>query len=121
MATGLIAAAADELLGVLASNYTWVQLHTGDPGANGTANVADEDTRKQVTWASPSGGVLTSDEDLEWEGVPASEDFTHFSVWSAETNGTCGFTGEITANAVAPGDTFRIRAGQLSAFFTVAS
>lgn len=121
MATGLITAAANTLLGSLAGSYTWVQLHTADPGAAGTTAVAANTTRKQATWASASGGALTTSAPLEWTNVPNAEDYTHFSVWTASSAGSCGFTGAITANAVAVGDTFTIPAGDLDASFAVAS
>jgi len=121
MATGLISAAADDLLDSLAAAHTWVQLHTADPGAAGTTAVAANTTRKQVTWAPASGGALTSAAALEWTNVPGAEDYTHFSVWSASSGGTCGFTGAVTANAVATGDTFTIPTGDLDASFAVAS
>ena len=121
MAEGLISAAADTLLDELTTTYTYVQLHVGAPGAAGTSNPAEEDSRVQVTWGSPSGGTVSNSADVVWEGVAAAEDFTHFSVWSAASSGSCGFTGTITANAVQDGDNFVIPAGQLTASFTVAS
>lgn len=121
MATGLIAGAADDLLDELASTYTYVQLHVGDPGAAGTNNPANEDTRAAVSWAAASGGTLASGADVTWSSVAGSETYSHFSVWSAATSGTCGFTGSISANPVTAGDTFVIPAGDLTASLDVAS
>lgn len=121
MAVGLSAGAAQALLGELASSYTYVQLHVGDPGANGTANVATENTRQQVSWASASGGSMASSADLQWTNVADDEDYTHFSVWSAASTGNFGFSGTITANAVSAGDTFTIPAGDLTVSLATAS
>ncbi|HEX6969054.1 MAG TPA: hypothetical protein VF174_09630 [Micromonosporaceae bacterium] len=121
MATGLISAAADTVLGSLGETYTYIQLHTDDPGADGTANVATESTRQQVTWGTPSSGSMASAADLEWTSVAGSEDYTHFSAWTQSSSGSCGFTGTINANAVTTGDTFKIASGGLTVSFTVAS
>jgi hypothetical protein len=124
MATGLIAALANELLSGTADvhDYAWFTLHIGDPGAAGTSNPATETTRKQVTWGSPSGGSMSSTSvDLVWTSISGSEDATHFSMRSASTAGTVGFTGTIVANPYNAGDTLTIPAGSVTAAFTVAS
>lgn len=93
----------------------WVQLHTGDPGAAGTANVAGNDTRKQVTRGSASGGALSNTVALAWTvgEVDTAEDYTHVSLWTASTAGTFQGSGPMTANAVLVGDTFTIPIGDL--------
>jgi hypothetical protein len=121
MATGWSTGAANNALDEVAADYTWIQLHTGDPGATGTANVASNSTRQQVTWGSASNGAMTSTNDLEWTSVPASENYTHFTAWSAATEGDFGFSGTITANAVTAGDDFTIPAGALNVSLTLAS
>lgn len=122
MATGLIAAAANTLLTSLGTTYSWVQLHDADPGAAGTANVADETDRVQVTtWGTSSGGAMSNTSAVVWTGVAASEDYSHFSVWTASSAGSCGFTGVVTASPVTAGDTFTIGANDLDIAFTVAS
>src|SRR5687768_4828109 len=95
MATGLSAATANAFLDALfnATNYTadaeaWMKLHTGDPGAAGTANAATETTRKQISCSAAASGAITSDAALTWTNVAGSEDYTHYSVWSASTAGT---------------------------------
>lgn len=121
MAEGLISATADDLLGDLTTTYTYVQLHVDAPGAAGTSNVAEEADRVEVTWGTPSGGSVANTADVVWEGVEAAEDYTHFSVWTEASDGSCGFTGTITANAVQDGDNFVIPTGQLTASLSVAS
>lgn len=121
MAEGWSSTAGNAALDTLGSTYSWVKLHVGAPGSAGTANPATETTRKQVTWASASGGSKASSADLVWTNVAGSEDFTHYTVWTASTAGTFGFSGTITANAVTAGDTFTIPSGSLTAALSIAS
>jgi hypothetical protein len=121
MAVGHSVTAANSQLDTLVGTYDWIQLHDGDPGSAGTANVATEDTRLEVTWGSASGGAVTTTADLEWTDVPAAEDFTNFSVWTAETDGTFGFSGTITSNEVGIGDDFVIATGDLDVSYNLAA
>jgi hypothetical protein len=120
MAEGIGAAAANANLDSNWTTYSWVKLHIGATAA-GTANPATETTRKQVTGAAASGGSKASNVALTWTSVAGSEDYTHFSVWTASTAGTFGWSGTITANPVTAGDTFTIASGSLTSSFTVAS
>lgn len=122
MADGLSATAANALITSLIGSYTWVQLHTGAPGAAGTSNVAGNTTRKQVTsWGSVSGGAVVTAVDLAWTAVSTSETYSHFSVFTASSAGTFGFSGPLTANPVTAGDNFTILSGNLGTSLTVAS
>lgn len=128
MAVGLSAATANALLDALgnATNYTadsevWVKLHTADPGSAGTANAATETTRKQASFGAASGGSMTNDSALTWTSIAGSEDATHFSAWSASTNGTFRFSGTITANAYTAGDTYTVAIGALTVSFNTAA
>lgn len=120
MAEGLAAVAANANLDSNWTTYSWVKLHVGAT-AVGASNAAVETTRKQVTGASASGGSKASNVALTWTSVAGSEDYTQFSVWTASTAGTCGWTGSVTANPVTAGDTFTIASGSLTSSFTVAS
>src|SRR5881409_325837 len=113
MALGFSTAAANADLDTQGSTYPWIKLHTGAPGAAGTTAAATETTRKQATWASASAASKASSADLVWTSVAGSEQYTHFSMWTASTAGTFGGSGTITANAVTAGDTFTIPSGSL--------
>lgn len=119
MAEGLGPTAANDSADI-AATYEWVKLHTGAPGANGTANPASNTTRKQTQW-TVTNNLLTNEDELLWSSVPASEDYSHFSTWSAESAGTFGWSGTLTANAVTTGDDFRLAAGELDGTVPVAS
>jgi hypothetical protein len=130
MAVGLASATAASILDALANqtNYTaptalWIQLHTADPGAAGTTAVATETDRVDITtfFAAASGGTCTTNAAITWTNVAGSEDFTHYTVWSASTNGTFYWSGTVTANAVTAGDTFTIAAGDLDLSISTAS
>lgn len=121
MAEGLSTAAANSLLDTLGAAYTWIKMHVGAPGSAGTANPAAETTRKQVTWGSASAGAKASSADLVWTTVAGTEDFTHFTAWTASSAGSFGFSGTITANPLVTGDTFTITAGNLTTSLPTAS
>lgn len=127
MAEGLAAATCAEILDALCNadawsvSAVWIQLHVGAPGAAGTSNVATETTRKQASFAAASSGAIATDAALEWTNVAGTEDYTHFTAWTASTAGTFLFSGTITANAVTAADTFTIPSGDLDLTLTAAS
>ena len=126
MAVGLAAAEANSLLDQLIIDYSFIQLHTNDPGAAGATAIAGNATRKDITAAfSPaSGGIATSDVDIDWPDgeVDTAETYTHFTLWTLGAGGVFGASGTVTASAVsATGDSFSILAGGLTLAFTVAA
>ena len=131
MTTGLSPAVANDILDAIGNNSAvttlpitelWIQLHTGDPGSAGTANIAGNATRKQVSSGSPSGGAMANDAALTWSAgeVDTSEDYTHWSGWTASTAGTFIISGLVTANAVTVGDQFEIAVGDLDVTLSTA-
>lgn len=115
MAVGLSTAAAGALLTTLKGSYTYVQLHIADPGPSGTSQAAVETDRVQATWPTTvSTASMANTGPLTWTGVAGTEDYTHFSVWSAATGGTFGFSGTVTANPVTTGDSFTIATSGLT-------
>lgn len=65
----------------------FVQLHTGDPGAAGTANVSGNTTRNAPTFSAPSSNSMALSSMSSWT-MNTSETITHISIWSASTAGT---------------------------------
>jgi len=116
-ATGWSQARAAAFLASEAAAHRWVQLHTGHPGAAGTANIAVETDRIQVTWGSVTlagdgqSVELAWTNDPEWLSVAGSEDYQYISGWSLVTGGVFGWSGALTADAVVIGNDFRIPAG----------
>jgi hypothetical protein len=94
---------------------SYVKLHLGDPGEDGTANAATEATRKLVSWSSASSGSKASSATLSWTNVAATEVYTHWSLWDNSTAGNCLWSGSLSASAsVTAGDTFEITSLTLS-------
>ena len=119
MAQGISAAQANKMLDAFARGTdfpgnaaVWVKLHTGDPGAAGTANAAGETTRQQGTWGAASGGANSNSADIVWTNVSTTETYSYISFWTASTAGTfLGSDDLAVAKAVTAGDTFTIAAG----------
>lgn len=95
MAVGLSTTTANNILSVFrgtafaAVTTPFVQLHTGDPGAAGTANIsAGSTTRNAITWNAPSGGSMSLNTLSAWTNGGASETITHCSLWTASSAGT---------------------------------
>lgn len=133
MAVGLSATVANDFLEWIANASAvaaapaniWIQLHTGDPGAAGTANVAGNATRKDLTAAmgTVSGGAVSNTSAITWTAgeVDTSEDYTHWSIFDASTAGTFICSGLMTANAVTVGDEFTIPIGDLDLTLSTAA
>ena len=127
MAVGLSSYSANKLFDAIGNNTSfavttcYIQLHTANPGTVGTTAVASNNTRKTVSFGAASGGAISNDVAIEWTNVPASETYSHFSLWDASTVGNFLFSGTITANAVTTGDTFTIAIGDLDLTATTAS
>ena len=127
MAHGLSAYLCNSWLDALANNTSYavaqvyIKLHTGDPGAAGTANAATETTRKAASFGVAVAGAINSDADISWTNIAGSQDASHFTAWDNLTAGNFLFSGTITANPYTAGDTYTISSGNLSASLTVAS
>lgn len=128
MTTGFATATANAFLDALCRNVSyansavWVKLHTGDPGAAGTSNAAGNTTRMQATFGdAAASGLISNTVAVLWTNVSTSEDYTHFSLWTASSGGTFLASGTVTANAVGAGDNFQAGIGDLDIPFAVAA
>lgn len=94
---------------------TYLQLHTGDPGEDGTANVASESSRQAVSFSAASGGSMASSAAVTWTNVSTTEAYTHWSMWDASSAGNALWYGALASTAsVTAGDTFQITSLTLS-------
>lgn len=122
MAFGLAAAQANAILDALCRSVTYtdpvafyVKLHTGDPGAAGTAFAAGETTRKLATFSAAAAGATTTSAALTWTSVSTTETYSHVSFWDDVAAGSfLGSDNLNVARSVTAGDTFTIAAGALS-------
>nr|WTC12544.1 hypothetical protein OHA15_33900 [Streptomyces anthocyanicus] len=91
---------------------TFAQLHTGDPGAAGTASVSVGTTaRNSFTFAASTTGsaLALSAAPAAWTNGGTSETLTHISVWTAASGGTFLFSVALTATkAWASADQFTL-------------
>jgi hypothetical protein len=95
----------------LAVAATYIKLHTGDPGEDGTTNAATNTTRQQVTFSAASGGSMASSATVTWTNVSTTETYSHWSLWDSAgpTGGNCLWKGALSSSAsVTAGDTFQI-------------
>lgn len=128
MANGIAVGLADSLYDLALSgtayagnSAVYMQLHTGAPGSAGTANVASNSTRQQVTFAAASAGSKVSNAQVQWTNVPTTETYADFTLWSAAAGGTFLLSGSVTGGAVTAGDTFQIPSGSVTISQTTAS
>ena len=101
MADGLSTAVADAALStIIGTDAAYVQLHTGPPGAAGTANVSSTTTREAVTWGTPAAGSVAASGTPEWTAWAGTngEIDTDLSFWSAATAGTFGLSMPLSAS-----------------------
>lgn len=111
-AAAIVTAAAGGTAFQITNHY--VQLHSGDPGVAGTANVVNDGKRTLCGMAFSSGQTIANTAQETWTdwtggGVP-----THWSSWSAASGGTFQASG--TANLTAPllGGTLTVEVGALT-------
>lgn len=85
----------------------WLKLHIGDPGPAGVDNPAANSERQAVTFlpaASPAiSGTAIGDADaltefnVEWQALPATETYSHISIWDDENAGNAWYKGDMAA------------------------
>jgi len=100
----------------VAETATWVQLHSGDPGEDGVANVIPGVDRQQVTsWTGAAGSRANGNELLFPNTTGGTINVTDFTVYDAATAGNGIMKGTLTVpQGVPDGQTGRFQVGQLS-------
>lgn len=94
---------------------TYIQLHTGDPGAAGTSNTSAVTTRQSAAFAAAAtGAIALSATPTAWN-MTASETIAYISVWSASTAGNFLWSAQLSVSkTVASGDTLTLNTCGLS-------
>lgn len=91
------------------ANAIWIQIHKGDPGAAGTANLSVVTTRQNALLAAASAGAIGLASSPSPFLMTASETIVALSIWSAATGGLCYWTVALSSpQAVNSGDTLTI-------------
>jgi hypothetical protein len=127
MALGMSQYLANELFDAIGNNgsfaiiQVYIKLHLGDPGSAGTANPAGETTRQAASFATATGGTMTTDAAITWTSVSTSEQYTHYSAWDAATAGNFLWSDTLSANAVSATEDFTIPAGDLDLAINLAA
>lgn len=130
MAVGFKASVSANLLNALlnATAYTgpvalYAQMHTSDPGANGTTGAVTftVTTRPQITFGTASGGSVTNSNSPTFVGAPANATYTHISIWDAVSGGNFIASGTVTGSAVFTGDSFQLAAGNVTVSLNTAA
>ena len=102
MADGIATAMCNTLLTTLTTSpaCTYVQLHTGAPGAAGTSNVSSVTTREAVTWGSASSASISASNQPEWTSWAGTngEVDTDISFWTASTSGTFNMSIQLSSS-----------------------
>lgn len=94
---------------------TWIKLHIGDPGEDGTANAAGNTSRQSISFNAAASGSMVSSATVTWTNVSTSETYSHFTLWDNATAGNCLWVGALSSSAgVVAGDTFQITSLTLS-------
>ena len=96
---------------------SFIQLHTGDPGASGTANVSSVTTRPSQTWNAASAGSKSASGTPSWTSWAGTspETVTDVSDWGASSAGTFYFSVQLTASkTVQTGDTLTLNSMSVS-------
>lgn len=115
MTVGIAVAQVNSLLDTLMGG-AYIQLHTGDPGASGTANVSTTTTRVLGSYAAASGGSKALSSAAQWTNWAGSnETITHVSLWTAASAGTFKQSYALTTGkAMTTGDTLSLNSLQTS-------
>lgn len=92
----------------------WVKLHLGNPGALGTASPAANTTRLQAAFTVPAVGATSNSAGVTWVSVPATETYSHVSLWTLAVGGVLLGTDALPAPVpVTSGGNFTVAIGDL--------
>lgn len=64
-----------------------IKLHTGNPGANGTAMPSATTARAEIDLEPGPDDLVVNDADAVWAGTVSNETATHWSAWDADSGG----------------------------------
>lgn len=86
-------ASLDDGVNAIVGPVTYLQLHTGDPGAVGNANVASGVSRAAASFGASSGGAATAS--VSFTIPAAGGPYTAWTGWTAATGGTFRCSGAV--------------------------
>lgn len=75
----------------------FVEIHTADPGVNGTTAVsAGSTTRNAPVWSAASAGSMSLTSLSAWTNGGTSETISHLAIFGAASAGTFYWSGALT-------------------------
>ncbi|WP_458796502.1 phage tail fiber protein [Mycobacteroides abscessus] len=93
----------------------WVKLHTGDPGAAGTANASAVTTRAQALYGAAASGAIALTGTNPSFTMTATETISHISIWDGSTGGNFLWSAALSASkSVVASDTLTLTSCGLS-------
>lgn len=93
---------------------TFIQLHTADPGASGTANISAVTTRQSAIFSAAASGAIALSNSPAFT-MTTTETITHISVHSASSAGTFYWSAALTTSkAVVNTDTLTFTSAGVS-------
>lgn len=112
---GLTSTTKNIMLNALGGSVTYFSLHTADPGATGTAEVAGSPyARKSASWGAAASGTVATNANVAFD-VPGSTTITHLGYWSASTSGTfLGSRALDTSQTFATAGTYTLSSGNIT-------
>lgn len=112
----------------------WWQLHVGDPGPDGTANLSAHTARFQVTFANPPAievvevagtfttcAVRANTGSVTIPDWPTTELPTHLTLWTFASGGTFRLSGRLQGDPVLAGGDLQIPVGGIAVRVPVAA
>ncbi|MEV6358797.1 phage tail fiber protein [Nocardia asteroides] len=96
-------ALADAYKNVAGSNSVYISVHIADPGTSGNNEASGGSpayARKQSTWTSGTGGVITGSQVTI--DLPAGS-YTHVGLWKTAAGGTADFIDKVAISATTLG------------------
>jgi len=118
---------ADQALNnALRNGSVFLWLHTGDPGVEGTDNVAqgpdeNEIARKPISFGEPENHPTEnrrrclSDSKVSWDGeeIATGEKIQYFSIWDSDSNGQVEFISDVASQETTGSQGVTIQAGDV--------
>jgi hypothetical protein len=85
---------ANAALTAWTASAAYAQLHTGNPGAAGTASISSVTSRSAVTWGTASGGTIIASSPPSWASWAGTdgEKVLWLSFWSLASGGVFQFS-----------------------------
>lgn len=118
MASTLSALGKNVALDAIGTTYGFASLHSGDPGATGTANELTGGNpayaRKAISWAAANAGSKALQATFPVFDVPPGSTVAYVGLWTLASGGTYGGCWDVTDEVFAGQGTYTVSSGSIS-------